>query len=34
MERGQVRFDGRAQDLIDRPDLLRSVFLQGAGAGI
>ena len=33
MERGEVRFDGRARDLIERPDLLRSVFLQGAGAG-
>ena len=33
MERGQVRFDGRAGDLLERPDLLRSVFLQGAGTG-
>ena len=34
MEKGQIRFDGRAQELIERPDLLRSVFLEGAiGAG-
>ncbi|HEV7680331.1 MAG TPA: ATP-binding protein [Candidatus Dormibacteraeota bacterium] len=33
MERGQVRFDGRARELMERPDLLRSVFLQGAGGG-
>ncbi|GAC1602634.1 MAG: hypothetical protein NVS3B21_30910 [Acidimicrobiales bacterium] len=30
MEKGQVRFVGPAQDLLDRPDLLRSVFLEGA----
>ena len=30
MERGQVRFGGPAADLLDRPDLLRSVFLEGA----
>jgi ABC-type branched-subunit amino acid transport system ATPase component len=34
MERGQVRFDGVARDLIDRPDLLRSVFLEGASQGL
>jgi ABC-type branched-subunit amino acid transport system ATPase component len=33
MEKGEVRFDGRAADLLARPDLLRSVFLQGAAAG-
>ncbi|MDT7570136.1 MAG: branched-chain amino acid transport system ATP-binding protein livF [Actinomycetota bacterium] len=30
MERGQIRFDGRAADLLGRGDLLRSVFLEGA----
>ncbi len=30
MEKGEMRFDGAAQELLDRPDLLRSVFLQGA----
>jgi ABC-type branched-subunit amino acid transport system ATPase component len=30
MEKGEIRFDGRATDLIDRPDLLRSIFLEGA----
>jgi ABC-type branched-subunit amino acid transport system ATPase component/MFS family permease len=34
MERGQVRFDGVASELIDRPDLLRSVFLEGASQGL
>src|SRR4029077_14928863 len=29
MEKGEVRFDGRARDLARRPDLLRSVFLEG-----
>ena len=36
LERGQVRFVGAAADLLDRPDLLRSVFLgsaTAAGAG-
>lgn len=32
LERGQVRFSGPTADLLDRPDLLRSVFLAGAGA--
>jgi ABC-type branched-subunit amino acid transport system ATPase component len=27
MEKGQVRFDGRTADLLERPDILRSVFL-------
>lgn len=31
MEKGQVRFRGPAQELRDRPDLVRSVFLEGAG---
>jgi ABC-type branched-subunit amino acid transport system ATPase component len=30
MERGEVRFEGPADQLLDRPDLLRSVFLEGA----
>jgi ABC-type branched-subunit amino acid transport system ATPase component len=30
MEKGEVRFDGVASELLARPDLLRSVFLQGA----
>jgi ABC-type branched-subunit amino acid transport system ATPase component len=29
MEKGEIRFDGNARDLLDRSDLLRSVFLQG-----
>jgi ABC-type branched-subunit amino acid transport system ATPase component/ABC-type branched-subunit amino acid transport system permease subunit len=33
LERGRVRFSGPAADLLDRPDLLRSVFLgRAAGA--
>ena len=34
MEKGRVRFDGPAADLLGRPDLLRSVFLEGASAGL
>ncbi len=30
MERGQIRFDGSATELLERPDLIRSVFLEGA----
>lgn len=33
MEKGEMRFDGRAGDLLARDDLLRAVFLSGAGAG-
>ena len=29
MERGEIRFDGRARDLLARDDLLRAVFLEG-----
>jgi len=29
MEKGQVRFEGPAQELLDRPDVLRAVFLHG-----
>ncbi|MBS1838479.1 MAG: ATP-binding cassette domain-containing protein, partial [Actinobacteria bacterium] len=32
MERGQVQFSGPAEELLERPDLLRAVFLTGAGA--
>ena len=34
MEKGEVRFDGTARELMDRPDLLRSVFLKGATEGL
>jgi branched-chain amino acid transport system ATP-binding protein len=33
LEKGQIRFDGRSQELLERDDLLRSVFLAGATAG-
>lgn len=32
MEKGEVRFEGPTRELLDRPDILRSVFLAGAGA--
>ncbi len=32
LERGQVRFSGPSADLLDRPDLLRSVFLGNAAS--
>lgn len=32
MERGRVRFEGTAKDLLERDDLLRAVFLSGEGA--
>jgi len=32
MEKGTVRFEGPTRELLDRPDLLRSVFIEGAGA--
>jgi branched-chain amino acid transport system ATP-binding protein len=32
MEKGQVRFEGPTADLLARPDVLRSVFLEGAAA--
>ncbi len=31
MEKGEVRFSGPTVELLDRSDLLRSVFLEGAG---
>ena len=33
MEKGQVRYQGDAQQLLDHPELLRSVFLEGAAGG-
>lgn len=33
LEKGEVRFDGSAAGLLERPDLLRSVFLEGAAKG-
>jgi branched-chain amino acid transport system ATP-binding protein len=32
MEKGEIRFHGRTVDLLDRPEVLRSVFLEGAAA--
>ncbi|MCW2779369.1 MAG: transporter [Frankiales bacterium] len=32
MEKGQMRFDGPADELLERADLLRAVFLEGADA--
>ena len=34
MEKGEIRFFGSTADLLDRPDVLRSVFLQGAQEGM
>jgi ABC-type branched-subunit amino acid transport system ATPase component len=33
MEKGEVRFSGPTSDLLDRPDILRSVFIAGASVG-
>jgi ABC-type branched-subunit amino acid transport system ATPase component/predicted MFS family arabinose efflux permease len=33
MEKGEVRFSGPTAELLERPDILRAVFLQGAAAG-
>jgi branched-chain amino acid transport system ATP-binding protein len=33
MEKGQFRFSGPTAELLDRPDILRSVFIAGASAG-
>jgi ABC-type branched-subunit amino acid transport system ATPase component/MFS family permease len=32
MEKGEIRFHGPTAELLDRPDILRSVFLEGSGA--
>ena len=34
MERGEVRFSGPSAELLERTDLLRSVFLEGAEKGL
>jgi ABC-type branched-subunit amino acid transport system ATPase component/predicted MFS family arabinose efflux permease len=34
MEKGEIRFNGPTKELLKRPDVLRSVFLEGAGAAI
>lgn len=34
MEKGEMRFDGPAVELLARPDLLRSVYLKGAAEGL
>jgi ABC-type branched-subunit amino acid transport system ATPase component len=33
LEKGAVRFEGPTRELLDRPDILRSVFLHGADQG-
>ena len=33
MEKGEIRFDGSADELLGRDDLLRAVFLEGVGDG-
>ena len=32
MEKGEIRFHGPTSELLDRPDILRSVFLEGSAA--
>ncbi|MDQ1436667.1 MAG: branched-chain amino acid transport system ATP-binding protein [Acidimicrobiaceae bacterium] len=32
MEKGEVKFEGATADLLTRPDLMRSVYVKGAGA--
>lgn len=34
MEKGEIRFHGPTAELLERPDVLRSVFLKGAAAGM
>jgi len=34
MEKGEIRFDGTSSDLLQRSNLLRSVFLEGASRGL
>jgi ABC-type branched-subunit amino acid transport system ATPase component/predicted MFS family arabinose efflux permease len=34
MEKGEIRFSGNTEELLNRPDLLRSVFLEGAGRAV
>ncbi|MHB1854008.1 MAG: MFS transporter, partial [Acidimicrobiales bacterium] len=33
MEKGEVRFSGPTAELLERPDILRAVYLQGAAVG-
>ncbi len=33
MEKGEIRFHGPTAELLERPDILRSVFLEGSGSG-
>ena len=33
LEKGEVRFEGRTADLLERDDIVRSVFLEGAAGG-
>ncbi|MCW2570736.1 MAG: ABC-type branched-chain amino acid transport system, ATPase component [Frankiales bacterium] len=33
MEKGEIRFDGPTEELLARPDLVRSVFMGGAAGG-
>ena len=32
MEKGEIRFHGPTAELLERPDVLRSVFLEGAAS--
>jgi branched-chain amino acid transport system ATP-binding protein len=32
MEKGEIRFHGPTSELLERPDILRSVFLEGAAS--
>ena len=34
MEKGEIRFHGPTSELLQRPDVLRSVFLEGAAQGM
>src|SRR4029077_19621851 len=34
MEKGEIRFEGPTSELLDRPDLLRSVFLRTAAEAV
>ncbi|MCB0977506.1 MAG: ATP-binding cassette domain-containing protein, partial [Acidimicrobiales bacterium] len=34
MEKGEIRFEGPTAELLDRPDVLRSVFLTGTAAAL
>jgi branched-chain amino acid transport system ATP-binding protein len=34
MEKGEIRFHGPTAELLERPDVLRSVFFQGAASGL